>query len=643
MGGAFSVSVPAGPSLLGIGGSFWLGLPPTSFALLPFVALLVLGRFVARRTETTLLFACVTAVTYALVVGLLAVLGSISVTGADDGATTVRYAADPLSAGWRAFLIALVGVLLGAAVAHGPLLPERIRQVLRGAFVAIGISLIVTVLLAVILVVVQGAEAPTQQVADSQATQLVREDSPTGESLAGVGVLFALLPAILGTLWLFAHGLPMGLQGAQDLASIPLLGQALADAPLQVSLLGNWPGGNAWRLLLLGPVIGLVVGGMLAARGAPQNERWWQGALVAVPYAAFATLAAILFRITAEISVSGLTLYLALGASLPWLLALLLVGGALGAIGGLLAGRGAVWAANPRLAFLATATLSAILLVGSLPSALAFQPQESSKLLSSTSPAVNSTAFEAPEGSAKEAKTKTSSASSSPSPAPASTKRQGQDQQEEASEESLRRAVEDYYEAVDRGDWDYTYTNLDSQSRQMFTREEWSLKNQYFANNGSLNLSSFDITEISPSGTEATVSLGPPYSRDTYFIYEDGSWKHRLSEVEINLFMPGVPFEDFVKAQEGDSTDDEASSTPSPAPAKRTVTSSVKPKSTVTTPPPSPPARSAPSPTPTPDEPSPPPQATKSSGADCSSGVRNVPVAPGSKGDRDGDGTACEK
>jgi len=643
MGGAFSVSVPAGPSLLGIGGSFWLGLPPTSFALLPFVALLVLGRFVARRTETTLLFACSTAITYALVVGLLAVLGSISVTGADDGATTVRYAADPLSAGWRAFLIALVGVLLGAAVAHGPLLPERIRQVLRGAFVAIGISLIVTVLLAVILVVVQGAEAPTQQVADSQATQLVREDSPTGESLAGVGVLFALLPAILGTLWLFAHGLPMGLQGAQDLASIPLLGQALADAPLQVSLLGNWPGGNAWRLLLLGPVIGLVVGGMLAARGAPQNERWWQGALVAVPYAAFATLAAILFRITAEISVSGLTLYLALGASLPWLLALLLVGGALGAIGGLLAGRGAVWAANPRLAFLATATLSAILLVGSLPSALAFQPQESSKLLSSTSPAVNSTAFEAPEGSAKEAKTKTSSASSSPSPAPASTKRQGQDQQEEASEESLRRAVEDYYEAVDRGDWDYTYTNLDSQSRQMFTREEWSLKNQYFANNGSLNLSSFDITEISPSGTEATVSLGPPYSRDTYFIYEDGSWKHRLSGEEINLFMPGVSFEDFVKTQEGDSTDDEESSTPSPAPAKRTVTSSVKPKSTVTTPPPSPPARSAPSPTPTPDEPSPPPQATKSSGADCSSGVRNVPVAPGSKGDRDGDGTACEK
>src|SRR5215218_2095695 len=38
-GGAFSVSVPPSPSLLGTGGSFWLGLPPTSFALLPFFAL----------------------------------------------------------------------------------------------------------------------------------------------------------------------------------------------------------------------------------------------------------------------------------------------------------------------------------------------------------------------------------------------------------------------------------------------------------------------------------------------------------------------------------------------------------------------------------------------------------------------------
>ncbi len=36
------------------------------------------------------------------------------------------------------------------------------------------------------------------------------------------------------------------------------------------------------------------------------------------------------------------------------------------------------------------------------------------------------------------------------------------------------------------------------------------------------------------------------------------------------------------------------------------------------------------------------PEPSRSAGADCSTGVRNVPVVPGSEGDRDGDGIACE-
>ncbi len=35
------------------------------------------------------------------------------------------------------------------------------------------------------------------------------------------------------------------------------------------------------------------------------------------------------------------------------------------------------------------------------------------------------------------------------------------------------------------------------------------------------------------------------------------------------------------------------------------------------------------------------PEPSRSTGADCSTGVRNVPVVPGSKGDGDGDGIAC--
>src|SRR5918995_964996 len=51
-----------------------------------------------------------------------------------------------------------------------------------------------------------------------------------------------------------------------------------------------------------------------------------------------------------------------------------------------------------------------------------------------------------------------------------------------------------------------------------------------------------------------------------------------------------------------------------------------------------------PQPRPSPQpSPQPAPQSSPSTGADCSTGVRNVPVPPGSKGDRDGDGIACEK
>ena len=199
-GGAISASVPAGSSLLGVGGGLELGLPITSFALLPFVALLVLGRVVAHRTETTVIFACAAATTYALVVGVLAALGVAFAGEAGEGAAA-QLTAGPFSTAWRAFLLALLGVLLGAAVTHGPLLPARLRQVIRGALAAIGISLAVTVLLAVILLVAQGgADAPTQQVTDGLPTQFAQEGLQAGGSLSGVGVLFALLPAILGTL-----------------------------------------------------------------------------------------------------------------------------------------------------------------------------------------------------------------------------------------------------------------------------------------------------------------------------------------------------------------------------------------------------------------------------------------------------------
>jgi FtsZ-interacting cell division protein ZipA len=127
---------------------------------------------------------------------------------------------------------------------------------------------------------------------------------------------------------------------------------------------------------------------------------------------------------------------------------------------------------------------------------------------------------------------------------------------------ALRQAVQNYYEAVDREDWDYTYNNLDSQTKQRFTKEEWNQKNQWFADNSPQKLASIDTdAKISSSGTLADVTVNRTFEdgsssvRDTSFVYEDGSWKHRFSPEELDLFLSGVSFEEFVKRQQGDSSE----------------------------------------------------------------------------------------
>ena len=128
-------------------------------------------------------------------------------------------------------------------------------------------------------------------------------------------------------------------------------------------------------------------------------------------------------------------------------------------------------------------------------------------------------------------------------------------QRSSQSEANLVQAVEDYYEAVDREDWSYTYENLDSKTQSMFTEEEWYLKNQYIADTEGLELSSMDV-RVNDSASDLIVSVtvyrifknGTSITRDTYFVWEDGAWKHRFSQEEINIFMPGTSYEEFVTA-----------------------------------------------------------------------------------------------
>lgn len=132
---------------------------------------------------------------------------------------------------------------------------------------------------------------------------------------------------------------------------------------------------------------------------------------------------------------------------------------------------------------------------------------------------------------------------------------EGDDLQSEVGE-----AAGDYYRAAGVGDWDYTYDALDSETRSGFTREEWSQKNQWFFDNGPAvyNIESVDIDESSPESlAEVVVRLtgndGSSSTRITYFVYEDGEWKHRFSQEEKDLFGPGVPFGEWVEAQ-GEAT-----------------------------------------------------------------------------------------
>jgi hypothetical protein len=124
------------------------------------------------------------------------------------------------------------------------------------------------------------------------------------------------------------------------------------------------------------------------------------------------------------------------------------------------------------------------------------------------------------------------------------------------SEASLRQAMEDYYRAVERRDWNYTYDNLDSETQQRFTRSEWTQKNQYLADVDPLDHSTPEVaSEVSTtSPVEVTLTQtfasGVTSSRPTYFVWEGSIWKHRFSQEEYDLFMADASYEEFVEAKQ---------------------------------------------------------------------------------------------
>ena len=495
-GGALSVTVPPIPALFGMEGALEIDPPITSVALLPFVVLLLGSWVISRRLGTSVLFALVSTVCYSLILAVVALLGATTTSGDGPEVTT---SAAPLSAALHGLLIAGLGTLLGMVAARGPFLPDRARQVLRGAVVAVGASILLALVIAV-LVLLQTSipenplgnlpqDAGSQQGENAQPDGAKPEGGGVGDGiravLTAVGGVFALIPAGVGTLWLLAHGLPVGLQNTPDLGDVPLVGQALKDVELSASLIGGWPYAEAWRLLLLAPVAGLVLGGAVAAHGAPASHRWHFGALIAVPYTAIVLLTAMLASLSLSLSLGALDLDLAFRASLSWALLVLPVAAGLGAAGALLARPGSIPSAHPRWVGIATVAACAVMLLGTaplVPSSSSDVPAPEGAL---TPPSANAPGSDVPLPNFEDLPSDLEDIpelepppAPEPQPAPEPKKPDQPQGSQGQTVSPEQRFVSTYYAAVGREDWDTTYSMLDSASRSQFDRAEWVRKQQ---------------------------------------------------------------------------------------------------------------------------------------------------------------------
>ncbi|CAN5722533.1 hypothetical protein BH24ACT22_BH24ACT22_05010 [soil metagenome] len=128
----------------------------------------------------------------------------------------------------------------------------------------------------------------------------------------------------------------------------------------------------------------------------------------------------------------------------------------------------------------------------------------------------------------------------------------GQGPPPEKDEELLRREVREYYSAVDRGGWGYTYAHLDPKTQALFTEEDWARRNQFLADNNPGELSSIRVDITINADEPANVTVYRTFKgdlhnvRDTLFVYEEGMWKHRLVSEELDPFLVNLSYEEFV-------------------------------------------------------------------------------------------------
>lgn len=111
-----------------------------------------------------------------------------------------------------------------------------------------------------------------------------------------------------------------------------------------------------------------------------------------------------------------------------------------------------------------------------------------------------------------------------------------------------------YYRAAGVENWSYTYDNLDSGTQSMFA-EEWLQKNQWLSNNGT---TIYHIESVRLDGASPTRCGGGGEADRRGRSFLDPSSVLRLRgrlmgtqiwSEEIDLFMPGTSYEEFVAAR----------------------------------------------------------------------------------------------
>lgn len=147
------------------------------------------------------------------------------------------------------------------------------------------------------------------------------------------------------------------------------------------------------------------------------------------------------------------------------------------------------------------------------------------------------------------------------------------EQPQQQVEDQVREAAETYYQAAATRDWEYTYDHLDSETQSAFTENEWFAKNDWLADNGSATytIESIDMDGSSQESIANVVVLltfgdGSTSVRNTYFVYEDGAWKHRFGSEEYELFATAQTA--TASATAGGSADASATASPGAAGTK---------------------------------------------------------------------------